>query len=611
MAQTDTRPGFKLPWTADRNDSDEPASARRRRRDRRHGRPKPPVHEEPVTPDMIEPDRRARRDAMRRPTKFMADLSRAMQVAAETSRDETMARFTADAKAVVEEIHNASTVEAAALRRRADDDVAAVREWSKAEIARIREETEGRIAAAQDRARRRDRGPWPRRRGARRTGHARPSRIRGEDGRLLRAAARRGGSDPHRHDGRDDARAARPGRHRRLDRRARDRAVRSGPDAARSGAADARVRVGRRATRAPAEPTRRSTSRGRRRQARTSRPLQANPTSRPPKRRPPPSPVSSTSTTTRACPAAADDRPQLSPVTPDDVVRGEHRLDPRDRRRAGQRRQHRHVQAQPRSRAGRRRHRRGVRPRRRVRLHRQPRCRARRWPTRSPRCPASRRASPPRRPARSRSPHTTPTPASDRPQQARRSPLTRPPSSSRCRRPNRPPSAPSSSRRGFTVLPIEHPARARAGPRDAQGHRPGRPRRRDRCRRLAGLRAGPARCDPADPGPDRRLAAGLRAPGRQRRDGLGRRVLHPALLRRLDPLAGRGDVHPPRDRRRRQRPDPADRRHRGRWLERPGHDDRRLQPEGRRRQDDRRDQPGLGAPDAARASPSCSSTPTR
>ena len=81
------------------------------------------------------------------PTKFMVELSRAMQGAAETSRDETLARFGADAKAAVEEIHAAATVEAADLRRRADDDVAAVREWSKAEIARIREETEGRIAA--------------------------------------------------------------------------------------------------------------------------------------------------------------------------------------------------------------------------------------------------------------------------------------------------------------------------------------------------------------------------------------------------------------------------------------------------------------------------------
>ena len=83
----------------------------------------------------------------KRPTKFMADLSRAMQAAAETSRDDTMARFAADAKAAVEQIHNASTDEAAAIRRQADDDVADVRDWSKTEIARIREQAEVRVAA--------------------------------------------------------------------------------------------------------------------------------------------------------------------------------------------------------------------------------------------------------------------------------------------------------------------------------------------------------------------------------------------------------------------------------------------------------------------------------
>jgi hypothetical protein len=76
----------------------------------------------------------------------MADFSRAMQVAAEASRDEMMTRFEADAKAAVEDIQNGSTAETAALRRQADDDIAAIREWSKAQIARVREETDTRIA---------------------------------------------------------------------------------------------------------------------------------------------------------------------------------------------------------------------------------------------------------------------------------------------------------------------------------------------------------------------------------------------------------------------------------------------------------------------------------
>ena len=83
----------------------------------------------------------------RRPSKFMEDLSRAMQVAAEEARTRTLGQFQADAKAHIEQIHGRLTTETADLRRKADDDVAAVREWSKVEIARIREETEGRISA--------------------------------------------------------------------------------------------------------------------------------------------------------------------------------------------------------------------------------------------------------------------------------------------------------------------------------------------------------------------------------------------------------------------------------------------------------------------------------
>jgi hypothetical protein len=140
MAQTDTRAGFRLPWNPDRNDSDEPVSENA---DPTSGVDEATRAEEAMKPDVID---QTAPPAARRATKLMADFSRAMQVAAEASRDETMARFTSDAKAVIEEIHNGATVEVAALRRQADDDVAAVREWSKAEIARVREETEARIA---------------------------------------------------------------------------------------------------------------------------------------------------------------------------------------------------------------------------------------------------------------------------------------------------------------------------------------------------------------------------------------------------------------------------------------------------------------------------------
>ena len=121
MSQTDTRPGFKLPWTAERNDGGQPSDAP-------GGAPTEepamdmtgdpaaestaehadgpvavddPAAEEHMTTDMTDATAVT---AARRPTKFMADLSRAMQTAAESSRDETMTRFAADAKVAVEEI---------------------------------------------------------------------------------------------------------------------------------------------------------------------------------------------------------------------------------------------------------------------------------------------------------------------------------------------------------------------------------------------------------------------------------------------------------------------------------------------------------------------------
>ena len=148
---TDTRSGFRLPWTASQGESDDQPAMQE----------DTPVPEEAQEADMIEaadtPETATTRESAddeptaappaRRATKFMAELSRAMQAAAENARAETMSRFEVEAKGVVETIRAAATDEAADLRRKADDDVAAIREWSKAEIARIREETEGRIAA--------------------------------------------------------------------------------------------------------------------------------------------------------------------------------------------------------------------------------------------------------------------------------------------------------------------------------------------------------------------------------------------------------------------------------------------------------------------------------
>jgi hypothetical protein len=166
MAQTDARPGFRLPWNSERSNSeqteiDETAQAdgvdggsEWRTSDSAVGVESPETPEtadaavtaETATPDATEgsvPDAKP----ARRSTKFMEDLSRAMQAAAEEARTRTLGQFEAEAKNHIEQIHGRLTSETADLRRKADDDVASHREWSKLEIARIREETEGRITA--------------------------------------------------------------------------------------------------------------------------------------------------------------------------------------------------------------------------------------------------------------------------------------------------------------------------------------------------------------------------------------------------------------------------------------------------------------------------------
>lgn len=162
MASTETRSSFRLPWSAGSSESDErssnPVGPSEPAAEASIESDAVPDTEETREPDMIEtaapgqtpahveepgtaPTRRATA------TRFLAELSQAMQAAAEHARNETMDRFEAEAKVVVEEIHANATTEVADLRLKADDDVAAIREWSKTEIARIREETEARVAA--------------------------------------------------------------------------------------------------------------------------------------------------------------------------------------------------------------------------------------------------------------------------------------------------------------------------------------------------------------------------------------------------------------------------------------------------------------------------------
>lgn len=163
MATTDAKPGFRLPWSADRGDAATTAETEAPSATAAQPTTDAPVEPTPDhevdTPAMIdapapesaappEPASDPRPAApTRRPNKLMADLTRAMQAAAEQARTDALARLSGDSKAFIEGIHATSASEATELRRRADDDVAAIREWSKAEIARIREETEERIGA--------------------------------------------------------------------------------------------------------------------------------------------------------------------------------------------------------------------------------------------------------------------------------------------------------------------------------------------------------------------------------------------------------------------------------------------------------------------------------
>ena len=166
MAQTDSRAGFRLPWSSERTtDSTETDHAETDTTSESGWTDHAATHagDGPATSDFGEAHAAetegttmtetsagfggAAPAATRKPSKFLADLTKAMQAAAEEARALTLAQFQADAKTYVEKIHDRSATEAANLRRGADDDVAAVREWSKAEIARIREETEGRISS--------------------------------------------------------------------------------------------------------------------------------------------------------------------------------------------------------------------------------------------------------------------------------------------------------------------------------------------------------------------------------------------------------------------------------------------------------------------------------
>ncbi len=192
MATTDTRPGFRLPWSTNGADgeaspdsaegaqatdaeaavesvTDAPAGDTATQADAVVDEaqaaeaeatlaPEAAAEGSPGEPETVQPEPEpamttestaessSATGTSKKPNKFLADLTRAMRSTAEASRTETTERFAAEAKAATEKVHAAAADEATELRRAADDDVAGIREWSKTEIARIREETENRIS---------------------------------------------------------------------------------------------------------------------------------------------------------------------------------------------------------------------------------------------------------------------------------------------------------------------------------------------------------------------------------------------------------------------------------------------------------------------------------
>jgi hypothetical protein len=175
MATTESRSGFRLPWSPSPDASEERPEGARRTDDSEISTPvlEPAEALEPTS----EPDADAATEVdpgaaeavapvpddgqaapvapvaaiadpapARRPSKFLVDMTHAMQAAAEQARAATLEQFRVEGSTYIEQIQGRSVADSDALRRRADTDVASIKEWSKAEIIRIREETENRIA---------------------------------------------------------------------------------------------------------------------------------------------------------------------------------------------------------------------------------------------------------------------------------------------------------------------------------------------------------------------------------------------------------------------------------------------------------------------------------
>lgn len=160
MATTESRTGFRLPWNPDQapalDDVGESLDGEPQAGDPERSAPRmeAAVAVEPTPDQAGEPAAAAVTAAApvaeaapaRRPTKFLIDLTHAMQAAAEQARATTLEQFRVEGSTYVEQIKGRSVADADALRRHAEEDVAGIKEWSRTAIARIREQAENRIA---------------------------------------------------------------------------------------------------------------------------------------------------------------------------------------------------------------------------------------------------------------------------------------------------------------------------------------------------------------------------------------------------------------------------------------------------------------------------------
>ena len=174
MATTDTRSGFRLPWSSDRSQDADPGAETvaepveqaapdpiawpesdvSSSQEPASGQIEADPSELSVQPDAQEPEMIDMEPAApsapaapKKSTKLMTELSAAIRATAESARDQALAQVEADVAAVVEQIRSRSKEGEDLLRARSDEDIARIKEWSRAEIARIKEETESRIGA--------------------------------------------------------------------------------------------------------------------------------------------------------------------------------------------------------------------------------------------------------------------------------------------------------------------------------------------------------------------------------------------------------------------------------------------------------------------------------